>query len=262
MVNISIRRVDFNKPDRVARLVLQMLQKEFYPREKLSALLNKYRDLTKRNGLDVISSSETIPRGAEIYFFGSREKPIGVLDLRFYRFEVIAPQLYLIEKADKEGKISHLSLKCFGEIINKKKKPKFVGELAYYVVAEQERGKKLGSSLFQQGINRIRELIGGKGLMLVIAKTATTNSRAGKKVTEYLLRREREENGTDEKGKVIIKNIPISVEDIQRSTGVNCANLDAEKMNSPTSHLAEKHGMKFICYSKKLSPVFVAMLCE
>lgn len=260
--NKLINRVSFDKLNAATRAVLLMLQKEFYPKEDLSALLGKYRDLTKKDGLGVVSSPETTQRGAEVYLFGSQEEPMGVLDLRFYRFDVIASQLYLTEKTDEKGEISHLSLKHFGEIIGKEDQPEFVGELAYYVVTEQERGKKLGSLLFQQGIDRIKELIDGKGLLLTIAKTSSTNSGAGKKVIEYLLRRERELNGLDKEGKVIVKGIPISVEDIQLSTGVDCSGLNKGRMNSPTSHLAKKLGIEFICYSKNLSSVFVAMLCK
>lgn len=262
VANIPINRVDFNKPDGVVRAALLILQREFYPEEDLSALLNKYRDLTKKDGLELVSSPETTQRGAEVYLFGRKEEPIGVLDLHFYRFDVIAPQLYLTENTDEKGKASYLSLKHFGEIINKEEKPEFVGELAYYVVAKQERGKRLGSLIFQQGIKRIKELINGKGLLLTIAKTNSTNPEAGRRVTEYLLHREKELNGLDKDRKVIIKGIPVSIEEIQRSTGVDCTGLNTERMNSHTSYLAKKHGMEFICYSKKLSSVFVTMLCK
>jgi len=256
--NISIERVDL-KNKKTPWAIISIIQREFCPNEDLLEILKRYQELTKSDGLKVVSSDET-SRGAEVYFLGRREKPLGVLDLRFYKFTIISPQLYLTEEIDEGERTSYLRLKRFGEIIDEGDKLDVVGEIAYYAIVEEERGKGFGRMLFEYGVNRIRKIIGGKGLLLVIAKTNLTNYENGRVITKYLLSREEEINGKDNQGRVIIKGILISTEDIRRSTGIDCVGFHRGRLNYPTSHLAISFGMKFICYSKNLSSVFVLYL--
>ena len=257
VTDLPFCQVDFQHPDEITSQTVEMLQEDFFPDEDPQEVLKRYQKLTENDGLAVVSQPGLNQRGGEVYFFGSLEEPIGVLDLRYYGFETLAPQLYLMETTDTKGKTASLSLKPFGQIVQVGKKPAVVGELAYYLVEKGFREKGIGSEIFQKGIGRLRDLIGERGIVFTLAKTEMTDPEKGKKLVDCLLEKEGAAHGIDEEGKVVIRSLAVSVKDILDSTGIDYSGLGLNKLNSPTAHLAIEESMDFSCYSKKLSSAFV-----
>ena len=168
--------------------------------------------------------------------------------------------MYFFPKFEEDGKtiasvyLSQLGMKV--EKPNTEVKIETAAELAYYWVRPEMRGKGFGKELFNKPLDVFVEKKNSmSSFLFTIAMGNAAGQEHGKKLLSFMLGRETEMNGKDEKDKTIITGVQIPWREIER-LGLNPNMFDVRKKSEATRILAIRYGMNFYGYFRNLSPVF------
>lgn len=259
-MEISLQKVAVSDEAQKA-VALEAVRKEFYPAETHEAFVARNQQFTLYDSdsfLKNITPDKSF--GGDIFTITDETGVVGVSQVKFYKYELIRPQLYFFPKFEEDGKtITSVYLSQLGKEVeksNSEAKIEAAAELAYYWVKPEMRGKGFGKELFNKPLDVfVDKKDTMSSFLFTIAMGNAAGQEHGKKLLNFMLGRETEVNGKDEKNKTKVTGIQIPWNEIEQ-LGLTPSMFDVRKESEATRILAIKYGMNFYGYSKNLSPVF------
>ncbi|MFA6073910.1 MAG: GNAT family N-acetyltransferase [Candidatus Woesearchaeota archaeon] len=239
---------------------LEVIRKEFYPDEISEAFVARNQKFTLYDSNSFLNNTEDKSFGGDMFTITDETGIVGVSQIKYYKYDLIRPQLYFFPKFEEDGKtIASIYLSQLGKEIGKPNaevKIEIVAELAYYWVKPEVRGKGFGKELFNKPLDVFVEKKDTvSSFLFTIAMGNAAGQEHGKKLLNFMLEREGEINGKDENQKTKVTGVEVPWNEIEQ-LGLNPNMFDVRKESEATRILAIKYGMKFYGYSKNLSPVF------
>lgn len=130
-------------------------------------------------------------------------------------------------------------------------------ELAYFCVEPEYQGLGIGKELFYRSIlSTLGEVQNLRCGLFTLAKGVYSGSGKGQLIRDYLLEIEKDFNGTDAKGMVIVKGEKTPLSELEMRFGVVRSNFRPRGESVATQILAQRWGWKMLGLSKNLSPVW------
>lgn len=242
-------------------VAFETVRKEFYPTETHEAFVARNQQFTLYDSdsfLKNIAPDKSF--GGDIFTITDETGVVGVSQIKYFKYDLIRPQLYFFPRFEEDGKtIASIYLSQLGKEVEKRnheKKIEIATELAYYWVRPEMRGRGLGKKLFNKPLDVFVEKKDTmSSFLFTIAMGNAAGQEHGKKLLNFMLGKEAEVNGKDEKDKTKVTGIEVPWREIKQ-LGLNPFMFDVRKESEATRILAIKYGMKFYGYFRNLSPVF------
>lgn len=239
---------------------LEAVRQEFYPAEIHETFVARNQQFTLYDSDSFLKNTEDKLFGGDMFMITDETRVVGVSQIKFYKYDLIRPQLYFFPTFQEDGKtIASVYLSQLGKEVEKPNaevKIETAAELAYYWVRPEMRGKGLGKELFNKPLDVFVEKKDTiSSFLFTIAMGNAAGKEHGKKLLNFMLERETQVNGKDEKDKTRITGVQVSWNEIEQ-LGLNLTMFDVRKESEATRILAIKYGMKFYGYFRNLSPVF------
>lgn len=156
-------------------------------------------------------------------------------------------------------KIASVSLCSLGDLVDQRLKYNDihnVGELAYYWVSKEYRGKEVGRMLFEKPIEHFVANSEGYKLVFTTAMGVSAGKDAGKNLLRVLLKNEKAANGVDGDVMVIIGGERLDFNIIQELIDIKNSDFCVREQSLATPKLAITNDMEFVGFSKNLSPTY------
>jgi GNAT superfamily N-acetyltransferase len=238
---------------------LEMLRLEFYGRftkEEFYAFMK--RDLA-HSGSNLLNSHGG--RASDLFLMRDYGQLIGVLFNKYYLWSLIGPQLQF-RPHYTEGVISGISLSPLNMIVvNDLNLDRLaIGELAYFLVNPSQRGKGLGTALFDYALTDFRKVLTrANDIVMTLSLGNYAQTDIGRRVKAYLLEREKIVNGIDESsGQIRVKGEILTQNEAIQQFGLKFGDIASSPKSKATEVLAIKKGLKFVGFSSNLSLIYLA----
>lgn len=252
-----LARVDNNDKE-VKSAAFDALRKEFYPLEDIGSFIDRNEKFAL-NVADFLETPYSKDFGGDVYCISDESGVVGASQVKYYRWDLIKPQLYFYPEFDANGSIQNLSLSPLTEIVKVREEsstiPEVAAELAYYWVRSDMRGKGLGKDLFNQPLDGFVDKAKSKSFLFTTAMGNSAGMDTGKILLNFILERNKIANGLSQDGKIIVSGVDISWSEVA-ALGINSEMFEVREVSKATKTLALKYGMRFYGYSKNLSPTF------
>jgi len=157
---MDIKRVDFDVE------AVDALRLEFFPKQQRSSFFKDTQELLAVSGTSMCKNTG-LTKGGDLYTVRNNDILIGVLLNKFYAWNTIKSQLFFYLHHDCVG-TSFVSLARFENFFTENNNRKLVGELAYYLVKSQFRGKGFGSQLFDLSLREFDRLLGDNDVFFTL----------------------------------------------------------------------------------------------
>lgn len=239
---------------------LEAIREEFYPAENHEAFVARNHQFTLYDSENFLKNIEDKSFGGDIFTIIDETGVVGVSQIKYFKYDLIRPQLYFFPNFEADGKtIASIYLSQLGKEVEKRnleKKIEIATELAYYWVRPEMRGKGLGKELFNKPLDVFVEKKDTmSSFLFTIAMGNAAGQKHGKKLLNFMLEKEAEVNGKDEKNKTRVTGIVVPWKEIEQLE-LNPFMFNVRKESEATRILAIKYGMKFYGYFRNLSPIF------
>lgn len=253
----TLARIDKN--DHTAKdAAFEALRKEFYPKEEAEYFIDRNRKFSVPL-IDFLEKPYSYDFGGDVYGILDDVGVVGASQIKYYRWDLIKPQLYFNPEFNADGSIRSLSLSPLADLVKVKEGetsiPEIAAELAYYWVRPDMRGRGLGKDLFNQPFDELVSKERPKSFLFTTTMGNSTGKGAGKTLMNFILEKNKIANGLSQDGKVIVRGVSVSWSEVA-SLGLNPEMFEVREASRATKTLALKYGMKFYGYSKNLSPTF------
>lgn len=246
---MDIKRVDFDVE------AVNALRLEFFPKQQRSSFFKDTQELLAVSGTSMCKNTG-LTKGGDLYTVRNNNVLIGVLLNKFYAWNTIKSQLFFYLHHDCVG-TNFVSLASFENFFTESNNRKLVGELAYYLVKSQFRGKGFGSQLFDLSLREFDQLLGDNDVFFTLVMGCFCGQSTGPNLQRYLLNLELQENGLKPDGSIKVTGVSVEASKVLRDVNLNLESLVPNEKSVATLKLSEKHGLVFKGYSKNLGLLFV-----
>lgn len=236
-------------------VVLGILRKEFYGRFTEAEYQEAMQSDLRFSSTDIRAGNST--KATDMFVVRDNQSIVGILVLKYFAWELIAPQLYF-ECVTEAGKSIGIRLRPLKTLISfTTHETKFVGELSYFWVDQAMRGKGLGSFLFNQSIAQFHSILSVSDIAMTLSLGNQVSTGIGGKLKKAILELEESVNGIDEEsGLIKVKGEVMYADRVRADFGLHLSDILSSERSKATEVLAIKHAMQFLGYSSNLSLLF------
>ena len=253
-----LRQVELN--DRLDSLrVLEFLRAEFRPLVSLKEYLNDDLQVLGVCLSNFLLDPKHLLKGSDLFVFENLNSVQGVTQAKYYDWDLLKKQIHFAANINQVGQIERVWLAPLSNIVGLRDDDDhaIATELAYYWIDQDVRGNGFGRLLFNAPFDRFVNIRKENYFLFTIAMGNSVGTKRGNKLLEYMLNKEKEVNGLDSNGKVIVKGISVEHEELE-NIGFTSEMFGIRNESMATKVLALERGLKFVAFSRNLSPLYGA----